>query len=686
MSNTAADSFRQNLATDEETGVTTDAFLENGNQSNSPPSSNPPQTKSRVGWIISGVLLLLCIIGLAFSMSNRNNESNEVRAVGTSAPRAPTTALDEAKETDRFTNNATASSDNGAKDSTNTLTAFTPQESVGDVALLTLPEIQTTSSPTRSPTPVPSSSPTIPPTDIPSIVPTNVPSTSSGPTGGPSADPSLHPTSWPSALPSTQPTLAPSESPTDEPTKSPTDLPTASPSTNPTKSPFNFSSWTYSAFGLEPSATPSKKPTSEPSTSPSQNPTLEPSKQPTRKPTRRPTRKPTRAPTRQPTKQPTPSPSLSPTNRPTSEPTPYEPFFFGDEFDKYEDLGINVSRGLSVRVIAETGKPVQFANGGKSKLDAHTWPDGAGVIPMNPNNPLEDGYVYVSNSEENDGEAGVYGIYFDKDGNIVDYQALQTGTTWNCGGGLTPWNTWVTCEEHEDGQCWQIDPVNRRVEKTVLGGDGGEFESVAVDNSDVDRPVFFTTEDDEMGAMRRFVASGSGWDALHSKGDHSFLRILDGETYEWTTDEDAARESAKKFYPNSEGISFHEGKIFFMSKEKKMMFVLDLENMTYETEKTGKKFYGEGSFGDEPDQNMFGPTRKYMYFTEDGGRSPGVYARFGNDGTYFTLFQAIEGGIYGNDEDETTGIALSPDGKRFYAGIQTGIIFEFTRDDGQPFE
>jgi len=314
---------------------------------------------------------------------------------------------------------------------------------------------------------------------------------------------------------------------------------------------------------------------------------------------------------------------------------------------------------LNVRLIAQTGEPVQYANEGKSKLDYHSKSDGAGSIPWNPDNPLEDGYAYVVNSEEGDGEGGVYGLYFDKDGNVAEYKPLLTKTTDKCGGGLTPWNTWVSCEEYEDGQCWQVDPVSGDAKETKLGGKGGRYESVAVDNTNTMNPVFFTTEDHEEGAMRRCVANGNGWNALHSDGDERFLLILDNNSFEWTTDEDAARESAARY--------------------------LDLENMTYETETTGMKFYGEGSFGNQPDQNMFGPTRKYIYFCEDGGKNPGVYARYGNDGTSFTLFQAISGDIY--DDDETVGTALSTDNKRFYAGIQHyGVIFEFTRDDGLPFE
>ena len=99
--------------------------------------------------------------------------------------------------------------------------------------------------------------------------------------------------------------------------------------------------------------------------------------------------------------------------------------------------------------------------------DYHSMSDSAGIIPLNPDNPLEDGYAYVVNSEEGDG------LYFDEDGNVADYKALLTKTNDNCEGGLTPWNTWVSCEEYEDGQCWQVDPVSGDAQETKLGGNGG---------------------------------------------------------------------------------------------------------------------------------------------------------------------------------------------------------------------
>lgn len=116
-------------------------------------------------------------------------------------------------------------------------------------------------------------------------------------------------------------------------------------------------------------------------TSPSPNPSLSPSNTPTIK---------SLSPTMKPTSSPTHSPS---TGSPTLSPTAHNPYYFGDEFVTVEELGIEMSRGLKVRLIARAGQKVQYANGEESKSSWHADADAAGIVPLDPSNPLESGYM-----------------------------------------------------------------------------------------------------------------------------------------------------------------------------------------------------------------------------------------------------------------------------------------------------
>ena len=196
-----------------------------------------------------------------------------------------------------------------------------------------------------------------------------------------------------------------------------------------------------------------------------------------------------------------------------------------------------------------------------------------------------------------------------------------------------------------------------------------------VDNRNPNRPIFFTTEDAQYGALRRFEADSNGWDSLHQGGKTTFLRIIDSSRYEWTTDETAARASAAQYYMNSEGIVYHEGLLYFAAKRAQKLFILDLQNMTYKSERTGLQFEGKGSFNAQPDQIVLESYKKWIYFTEDGGSTPGVYVR-DKEGTYHTIFEGINGGLY--DGDETVGVALSPDRRKLYAGVSQNILYGVT--------
>jgi len=93
-----------------------------------------------------------------------------------------------------------------------------------------------------------------------------------------------------------------------------------------------------------------------------------------------------------------------------------------------------LSKGLRSRIIARVNQKVSFANGSRSSDRFHGEPDGAAVF----SNPDTGGWIYVTNSELDGGCGGVGAIYFNRNGDVVDYKMLQRGTTRNCSSGKTP--------------------------------------------------------------------------------------------------------------------------------------------------------------------------------------------------------------------------------------------------------
>ena len=440
-----------------------------------------------------------------------------------------------------------------------------------------------------------------------------------------------------------------------------------------------------------PTYTPSALPaTFNPSTSNEETQSLTPSHQKTFSPSEssQPTLQPTMRPSvsKYPTSVPIPSPSVPilPTLTPTK--SPFILFTYGESLYTDHELGIQISVGLTAKRIAKSKTNVNYTNGEHSSTHYHSMMDGAGISLL-----PDGGYVYLSNAEVENNGGGVYGLYFNKDREIIDYKTLLTGTSRNCGGGMSPWNTWISCEEVGSGQCWQVEPNpgspnHNSPNVTLLGGsNGGAYESVAVDNTNKNNPIFFVTEDKGNGELRRFEADGNGWDALHEGGQTTYLEFLDGNRFQWTSNLADGKSSAANHYPNAEGIIYHNSTLYFVAKVSRRLFILDLEAMTYTSERTGSSWVGQGSFNSQPDQIIESDldTRKFIYFTEDGGNSPGVHVR-DREGNYYTMVRGIPGGRYKGDE--TVGIAFSPDRRAFYFGFQdAGVLMEVTRDDGHKF-
>lgn len=354
--------------------------------------------------------------------------------------------------------------------------------------------------------------------------------------------------------------------------------------------------------------------------------------------------------------------------------------------------GLRLSKGLSSRLLARTGVPVTYTSSlalrSRSERNWHDQPDAGACFAKEESG----GWVYASNAEVGNGQGGVYALEFDADGEVVKYYPLIEGTSRNCGGGKSPWATWLTCEEDgSNGQVYEVNPlIENSGRLTNLVPVGGNYESVAYENS-TGLPVFFTTDDSTDGPLTRFIPSDPGPSAILAdgpEGTYSYLVIemtsvsADGATgsgtFTWSANRAEGEASARQWFPKAEGVDTHSidgvSRVYFVSKAAKRLLILNLAEKTVEFSSTVS-----GAFNNQPDQIKIIAGDDMVYFCEDGGNDCGVHAR-DKDGTFYTI---LDGPAYNT---ETTGLAFSPNHLHMYVVFQGGgHTFDITRDDGRAF-
>lgn len=209
--------------------------------------------------------------------------------------------------------------------------------------------------------------------------------------------------------------------------------------------------------------------------------------------------------------------------------------------------------GFSLRrVAAHLSNPVTgvFDPLGLSGYVWHQAPDGGAVFPAE-----DGGWVYVCNSEIGIGsgafgssrDGGVGALRFDAQGRIVDSYRILDGTRRNCAGGVTPWGSWISCEETGDGfafECFPFGTPSQARRLDVLGR--FNMEAAAVDLAS---RTTYVTEDSGSGRFYRFLHDEA--DLTEENGQPRFayqrgrLQVLNIGGFEnngYLDSDDAARE------------------------------------------------------------------------------------------------------------------------------------------------
>lgn len=327
--------------------------------------------------------------------------------------------------------------------------------------------------------------------------------------------------------------------------------------------------------------------------------------------------------------------------------------------------------GFRSRVVARSSQPV-----GRSNYIWHGAPDGGAVFSAE-----DGGWVYVSNSELNDQQGGVGALRFSAQGEVVDAYSILSDTTRNCAGGATPWGTWLSCEEFDQGQVWECDPMGQTeaIHRPALGT--FNHEAVAVDTG---TQILYLTEDERDGRLYRYVPNQpteQGYADLtdgrlevasvNESGQVSWIALPDPLAQQEPTRHQVSESTA---FNGGEGIIFADGKVVFTTKGDNRVWSLDTaaQNITilYDPEDHSNPILSG------VDNVALTPMGNYAV-AEDGGDMQIVVVTA--SGELQPLLQ-----IVGQDESEICGPAFSPDWSRLYFSSQRGTTGQ--SEDGITYE
>ncbi|MDX1696209.1 MAG: DUF839 domain-containing protein [Ketobacteraceae bacterium] len=352
-------------------------------------------------------------------------------------------------------------------------------------------------------------------------------------------------------------------------------------------------------------------------------------------------------------------------------------------------LGIRLPAGFSSRKIAQA-----FYRVPNTRRAWHIFPDGGACFAT-----ADAGWIYVSNSEF-PVAGGVQAVRFNALGDIVDAYNILSGTTLNCAGGATPWNTWLSCEEHDFGFVWECDPFGEQkaVKRPLMGM--FRHEAVAVDPL---QQQLYLTEDTVDGCFYRFtpsqypdladgvleVAVIAGFSAATTIDPASQVSVewqeVPAPHPEFQTGPGSAtlntvptryQVDEATHFNGGEGIWYHAGRLFFTTKGDNRVWELDLAtqqlSVLYDIETAPEPILSG------VDNVTVAPSGEVIV-AEDGGDMQLV--AINEFGDVAPVVQVVD-----QDHSEICGPAFNPEGNRLYFSSQRGPGKRFPVNLGITYE
>ncbi|MEZ5273756.1 MAG: DUF839 domain-containing protein [Ilumatobacteraceae bacterium] len=317
--------------------------------------------------------------------------------------------------------------------------------------------------------------------------------------------------------------------------------------------------------------------------------------------------------------------------------------------------GLMLPAGFTSRLVAVSGETVPGTS--------HTWhanPDGAACLPA-----LGGGWYLVSNGETGGGGGTVGVLRFNAAGTVVDGYTILSGTTRSCSGGVTPWGTYLSGEEHPTGGVYECDPTGpgQGVHRPGMGTFAHEM--IAVDRR---RGWIYMVEDDPAGRLYRFRPATR---ADLSDGTLEVAHVVTSgaaTSLGWSpaAADAPARDTGSTAFAGAEGAWIERNHLYLTTKFDVRVWRVDLRDQRLSV------FYDHAATPSAPldaVDNLVGhPISGDLYVAEDGGNMEVCILPTLGRTACWTFLRFV-----GHDQSEVTGVAFDPSATRLYVSSQRGV-------------